>query len=206
MDPPLSQLTPEWLDAAVELMGRAGRAGTVRVQGRSMLPTLVEGQQLAVDFQPERLATGDMLIFRQHGHLVVHRFLGGCRFPDGRPGLRTRGDGCHGFDPHVHRSQVIGRVTAFRLDGEWRSTRTLRGRVYGKLVAWHDLFWSVSGLATGRLVRGLSRLGIRVPLVRWVASADRRLLGIAHRVLFVGVHPVVASPAEDGAVSPGPAP
>jgi phage repressor protein C with HTH and peptisase S24 domain len=79
------QLSGEFLDAAVDLMGRAGRGGTVRVRGRSMVPTLTEGQLLAIEFSPDRLSRGDMLVYRQEGLLMVHRLLGHARTPDGRP-------------------------------------------------------------------------------------------------------------------------
>jgi len=177
-------------------MGRSGRVGTVRVQGRSMRPTLVEGQLLAVEFNPERFVTGDVLIFRQQDHLVVHRLLGRSRFPDGRPGLRTRGDGYRGFDPHVHRSQVIGRVTAIRFDEGWRTIRSPGGRCYARCVAWHDLFWAVAGIGAGAGERLLARLGVRLPFRDRVASADRRLLQLAHRLLFLRLHPVVAAPED----------
>jgi len=162
-----AHLSAELLDAAVELMGRSGRGGTVRVRGRSMLPTLVEGQILAVEFNPDRLAHGDMLIFRQAGHLVVHRLLGRARFSDGR------------------------------------ATRSLGGRLYARLLAWHDLFWAMASLAAHGLQRGLSRVGIRWPLRSWVAAVDRRLLRQTHRWLFRSAHPSIPAPDEAEGVAPG---
>ena len=69
------KLSTELVLAAVELMGRVGRDGTVRVEGESMRPALRPGQRLAVDFAPERLARGDVLVFRQGDALLVHRML-----------------------------------------------------------------------------------------------------------------------------------
>ncbi|HKQ62516.1 MAG TPA: S24/S26 family peptidase, partial [Candidatus Polarisedimenticolaceae bacterium] len=115
----------ELLDAAVELLGRAGRRGTVRVQGQSMTPTLASGQTLGVEFAPEALRRGDLLLFRQQDYLVVHRLLGPASFPDGRRCWRTRGDGMLALDPPVDPARVVGRVVAVQLGEEWRS---LEGR------------------------------------------------------------------------------
>ena len=46
------KLTVELLDAAVDLMGRQGRGGTLRVRGVSMIPTLIGRQLVAVEFAP----------------------------------------------------------------------------------------------------------------------------------------------------------
>ena len=147
--------------AAVDLMGRAGRRGTVRVRGESMQPTLRAGQLLAVEFAPERLARGDMLIFRQGDLLLVHRLLGPARPIEGRPRLRTRGDGTLSLDPPVDLDRVIGRVVALA-DGEsWRTTRDRPARVYAWCLAWHALFWVAVATVSLRVDRGLR--GLRIP-------------------------------------------
>lgn len=192
--PPLS---PELLDAAVELMGRSGRGGTVRVQGRSMEPTLREGQLLDVDFAPGPVACGDLLLFRKDDHLVVHRLLGRARFADGRPCLRTRGDGAPVLDPPVDRGHVVGRVVAVEdASGRWRSVRGRTAQGYARCLAWHDLLWSVAGTLARLGERGLGRLGLghHLPLARAVAAIDRGLLVLAHRALFPRLHTVVAAP------------
>ena len=96
-----TRLKAELVLAAVELMGRAGRLGTVRVQGESMNPTLRPGQLLAVDFSPEGTARGDMLLFRQGDLLLVHRRVASAPPLDGRSRFRTRGDGVLDLDPPV---------------------------------------------------------------------------------------------------------
>lgn len=199
------RLKLELLDAAVELMGRHGRGGTVRVRGTSMVPTLHEGQLLAVEFSPERPARGDMLLFRQVDYLVVHRLLGPARYPDGRPCLRTRGDGLLNLDPHVDRSRVVGRVIAIEDGGGWRSVRGGPARLYGACLAWHDLFWAVMGVAGEIGERRLGKLRIRIPFRLWIGAIDRGLLRIVHFLFFRLVHRSIPKPAEAGeeAASPG---
>jgi hypothetical protein len=182
------------LDAAVDLMGRAGRGGRVQVIGESMRPTLAPGDVLAVDFSPGPPRRGDLLLFRQAGYLVVHRLLGPARFPDGRPSYRTRGDGVIALDPHVDPEDVVGRVTAFRGSDGWRDLRGAGGRVYAFMIAWHDYAWAVAGVLARRLAR---RPGDRASWFRpvaWVQRADRLTLTVAHRILFRLLHRSVAEP------------
>ena len=190
------QLSGQFLDAAVDLMGRAGRGGTVRVRGRSMIPTLIEGQVLAIEFSPGSLSRGDMLVYRQDGMLMVHRLLGPARFPDGRPSLRTRGDGLPTFDPHLEETRVVGRVIALQTGEGWRSTRGGRARLYAWCLAFHDYFWAASAVFARAIEGALGTVGLRVPLRRWVTAVDRRSLRLAHGYLFHWAHPVGPAPEE----------
>jgi len=183
------------LDAAVDLMGRAGRGGRVQVVGESMRPTLAPGDVLAVDFSPGTPRRGDLLLFRQAGYLVVHRLLGPAHFPDGRPSHRTRGDGVIALDPHVDPGDVVGRVTAFRGSGGWRDLRGLGSRGYAWMIAWHDYAWAAAGVLARRLER---RSGNRVSSFRpvaWVQRVDRLSLILAHRLFFRLLHRRIAEPA-----------
>ena len=180
--------------AAVDLMGRADRRGTVRVLGESMQPTLRPGQLLAVEFAPQRLARGDMLIFRQGDLLLVHRLLGPARPLEGRPRLRTRGDGTLALDPPVELDRVIGRVVAVADGEKWRTTRDRPARAYARCLAWHDLFWAGVATVTQRIDRGLYKLRIPWRLRPAVASVERRLIRLAHRAFFDRVHADVPRP------------
>jgi len=183
-----SEKLSELVLAAVELMGRDGRRGTVRVRGRSMDPTLRPGQLLEIDFSPERPARGDMLVFRQGDLLLVHRVLGPARPLDGQLRLRTRGDGVSNLDPPLDLDRVVGRVVAIE-DGErWRSTRDRTARAYAWCVAWHDLFWAAVAVAFRPLDRGLRGMKIALRIGPLVASLDRGLLRLAHRALFDRLH------------------
>ncbi len=189
MREPRGPLNAELVLAAVELMGRAGRDGTVRVQGQSMLPTLRPGQLLAVEFAPRALARGDLLLFRQGGLLLVHRSLGRARPSAGRILLRTRGDGAPTLDPPVDPAHVVGRVIAVAQGPCWRSFRGPAGRTYGWCVAWHALFWAAVGLLLQHIEAGARRANLRLDL-RWRASRiDRLLLRAVHALLFDLAHP-----------------
>ena len=205
MKEPHRELPVELLDAAVEMLGRAGGHGRVRVQGASMMPTLEAGQTLAVEFSPARIGRGDLLVFRQANYLVVHRLLGRTRFPDGRPSLRTRGDGKIGLDPHVAPDRVLGRVTAVQGRDGWWDVRSPAARGYARMVALHDLFWAAVGAVAYLGDRAFRRLRIRTRLRDWAERVDRALLRLAHRALFRLAHSRVRLPEfRDVGGQPGP--
>jgi hypothetical protein len=188
------KLRAELVLAAVELMGRAGRRGTVLVQGESMRPTLRPGQLLAVEFSPDVTARGDMLVFRQGDALLVHRLLGPAPPLEGRPRLRTRGDGVLELDPPVDLDRVVARVVAFK-DGErWRSTRHRAARAYAWCLAWHNLFWAAVGAVLRRLEYRLKRSKFGLRLRPTARAVDRRLLRWVHRLLSKPMHRPVAKP------------
>jgi hypothetical protein len=182
------------LDAAVELMGRAGVRGTLQVRGESMTPTLRPGDLVAVDFSQTSLRRGDVLVFRQADYLTVHRLLGTARLPDGSPCLRTRGDGRNRLDPPLDRSRVHGRVFAVLRDGVWRDMRSGGARFYASALATHDLAWAAVGVVAARLDRRTGRAGRRLSLGSATAFIDQKLLALMHRLLFSRFHSRIDRP------------
>lgn len=206
----LAALSTSVLDGAVELMGRAGRTGAMRVQGASMRPTLEPGAILRVDFAPGRLRFGDLVIVRREGFLVVHRLVSS---PGGARGrLKTRGDGRLELDAAFEAARVVGRVTGVLREGRWRSLEGAWPRAYARCVAAHDLLWAAAGAAARRLERLLGRAGLDLELRRWIRAADRLLLGLVHRIAFDAVHrplepaPPVETSGSDGTGRPPDAP
>jgi hypothetical protein len=192
------KLRRELVLAAVDLMGRDGREGQVRVQGESMRPTLRPGQLLAVDFAPGPAARGDLLVFRQGDLLLVHRVLGSARPLEGRPRLRTRGDGVPVLDPAVDLDRVLGRVVAFEDADGWRSVRGTTARAYARCLAWHDLFWAAMRELSVRVDGRLGRYGIPLRFRPWTTAVDRGILRLVHRLLFRRLHPRISEPGPEG--------
>jgi len=186
------RLSLDQLDAAVELMGRGRRHGILPMQGDSMLPTLCSGQLIAVDFFPDELVRGDLLLFRQQDYLVVHRLLGAASARDGT--LRTRGDGSPGLDPPLERRRVRGRVFAVHDGDRWWDLEGGAARAYALGLAVHDLCWAAAAAMGTRTDRVLVRVGARGRFAAWAAAADRRLLGAVHRLLFRAAHRPSAAP------------
>ena len=178
---PASELPPHLVDAALAMLG-AGRPATLPIEGRSMEPTLPHGSQIVVDFTARSLRRGDLVVFRQGREVVVHRYLGKATFPDGRPCLRTRGDGLLYLDPPCAPESVLGKVLLLRRDGVWRDLRGRGAGVYAHCLAWHDFFWAACGVAAERLQRG-RRGGWRL-----TRRLDRTLLRQVDALLFRRLH------------------
>jgi hypothetical protein len=192
---PQNEMTSTLVNAAVALMGSAGRLGTVRVLGESMKPTVPPGSVLCVDFAPGELSRGDLLVFRQASYLAVHRLLGRATTPDGRPCLRTRGDCALALDPPVDRQSVIGRAVAVRRDGTWRDLNRRGARAYAALLALHDLGWAAAGVVADRTAdRFLRALRLPLSLRGGVARTDAALLRAVDRLFFRVVHPPAPLP------------
>ena len=150
------------------------------------------GSPLLVDFSPRRRRVGDILLFRQGGVLVVHRFLGRVRSRRAGPCLRTRGDGRPDLDPPVFDRDVVGRVVAVRRDGGWRTLRGPLPALYARMIAWHDHVWSGAAWLAGKLDRRLPAAFLR----RTVARLDHRSLRVADAVLFRLAHRSIPPPSE----------
>lgn len=194
MSAPSPEIAREIVLAAVDLMGEAGRGGRLRVQGNSMLPTLLPGQELQVTFSSSRPARGTMLVFRQADMLLVHRVVGRARPLGGKPRLRTRGDGVLVFDPAVDYERIVGRVEAFGDARGWRAANTSGARAYGWMVAWHDYFWAALGVLCRRIEPRLSRTGLNLRLRPIVDRLDKTCLRVAHALFFRAAHRRIPEP------------
>lgn len=153
----------------------------------SMVPHLRGGDLLLVRRAQGAPARGHLIVFRQNDYLVVHRYLGGARTPDGRPCYRTRGDGRSALDPPVLAADVVARAVAVRSGGTWRSLDGPAAGVYARMVAWHDLFWAAAAVAAQRAGLG----GI-------AAALDRGLLRLGAPLVFPLLHRRIAPPGESG--------
>jgi hypothetical protein len=170
------------LDAALELLGeRAGRA-VFEVRGRSMRPTLRDGDAVLVVLGDRNLRVGDLAVFRLGGDAVVHRCVGA-----GGGGFLFRGDGREALDPVVGLPEVLGRVVAVRRAGEWLGLEGTLARGYGWAVALHARCW-------GALRRTLGPNASRF---------DRGMLKAADRLAFGPCHRPVPPPGLPGSVGPG---
>jgi hypothetical protein len=169
------------VDEAIGLLADRGLPVTLTVTSDSMTPTLPPASSIRVAPGGDPLRRGEILVFRQAGYLVVHRFLG--RSSRSRTSLRARGDSARPLDPPIAAEHVVGRVVAVRRGEEWRSLAGSGARAYGAALAWHGLFWSWLRSRTG--TAGLGSL---------VEGADRALVGAADRVFFRLAHRRIEAP------------
>lgn len=107
----------------------------LRVSGASMLPLLRDGDRVEIrPAAPEDLRRGDLLVFQQGEHLVVHRLV--ARWGEA---WVARGDNLPDRDPPIPPEAVLGKVR--RVDGAsglidltrgpWPSAQALLGRLAG---------------------------------------------------------------------------
>ena len=75
----------------------------IRVRGRSMLPTLADGDHVDVSLAPATPRPGDVVLFLENGLPILHRVLSTKR---GR--LLTQGDASPRPDPPVPLTRVLG--------------------------------------------------------------------------------------------------
>ena len=181
------RLSPEQRAAAIQLRLESGQG--LPVQGTSMWPTFREGQLLWIEFGPDRLRRGDVIVFAQDDDHVVHRLVG-----RSRNGLRTRGDGKITLDRPVAEAAVLGRVVAVGDEAGWRGLCSASARVYATCLGWHHLFWAALGSLALRVDRLSRRDGERTPLRDSLGRLDMALLGVAHFAVFRLLHRRVDPP------------
>lgn len=118
--------TPRWLPLLRDTIVRDGEIRW-HVEGASMLPTLPPGTEIVVVplARPPRL--GEILLFMEGEHLVVHRLVR--RLGDL---LVTQGDGRLTPDRPLRREQLVGRVVAANLGPQrhWPGRLESLGRSY----------------------------------------------------------------------------
>lgn len=76
----------------------------IRVRGRSMEPSLSDGQAVVVRLSDGGAArVGDVVLALCDGTTVLHRVIG-----RGRDGIRMQGDALRSPDPHVPVARILG--------------------------------------------------------------------------------------------------
>jgi hypothetical protein len=102
---------------------RPSRPWSLRLTGFSMLPRMLEGDELLVN--PDRSpGLGDVIVFPHRGKLVAHRIIGTGQL------FLTAGDASRGALEHVDRADVLGTIVEIR-----RSGRVVNSQVRSRTVA-----------------------------------------------------------------------
>ena len=114
-------------DLTLELL-RQGQPATLRVQGRSMWPTLTAGDLITVEAK-ENYYLGDVVAFDSgRDSLIVHRLV-----EVDQDRYRTRGDYLINCDEWMGKSQICGCVVGVQRQWISRLTRTFFGATWIRL-------------------------------------------------------------------------
>jgi len=159
-----------------------GRAVTLNTDGLSMGRTIRRTDRIVVEgADPERLAPGDLILYRTAHGLVAHRVI---RLPraGGDPRLQTMGDGHLAPDEPIAHAQIIGRVTAI-IAGKRRITLhggTARCAARAQ-AAYSRALARIAAVCRGRIphpildvLRPLLRLPTHTLAALWRVTAARR--------------------------------
>lgn len=159
-------LRAEELGAVMGLFQRAQRLVEVVVQGHSMGSTLPNGTRIRLQCQVGRsYGPGEVVVFVDGPHIVVHRVVYGGRHRRGRQYLLTQGDGLWLPDAPIPVEAVVGPVIARQHQGAWEMLAAAPPR-------------TVCQECLGRLALGVmcTLLVLHVPLAHWTARRLRATL------------------------------
>jgi signal peptidase I len=135
------------LDLAAEVLASFGEA-RLPVTGSSMFPSMQPGDLLEIRRPAGPIQTGDVVVFKRHGRLVVHRVVGqtGDLFI-------TRGDRLRYPDAPVPAADILGFVTAIERRGRRIAPRLTALRRIVSAVLRHTEFGTRVALYFARMVR-----------------------------------------------------
>jgi hypothetical protein len=169
-------------DAVVKMRGEEW----LRFQGRSMAPTLREGDLLRVrHVAADELAFGDIVVFKGADASVVHRLLGAPRL---RTPLLTKGDNAWGIDRPFALDRLVGKVCTVRrgelridVDHGW-------WRWVSRAIALVSLLeaggsWFVVAVRRRWYPHGVLRVGLERRVVRMLNRGRRLVIGALLRTV-----------------------
>jgi len=185
------RLSPQRLQAIVDLWRAAGRRTEIPVEGRSMYPLLRSGWRLQLDHAQAEHPLGAIIVFIQVRTLVAHRVVGRRR----SGAYLTKGDALLHCDRRpVRPDKILGRVVAVRSQDRSVSLLVWRQRLLGRAVAMISRTMALLLQATAPLRRMTGAGGWlpgRIPgPTRILAACNRLLMGAAGRFLGWGQSPV----------------
>jgi hypothetical protein len=127
------------LQALVALVSKTGRSVVCTLHGRSMGRGLPDDTLICIHaLRGDECQVGQLVVFDVNGTLVAHRVVYLGAGPRLGGFVLTHGDGRIPCDPPIERSAVLGVVTDYCCDGNWRpvdrrASRSALGRLRAML-------------------------------------------------------------------------
>ncbi len=126
-------------DVSAELLRRGARV-RFRATGRSMQPTILEGEVITVEpVAPAAVTRGDILLYRWKRGVIAHRVIGIERTQRGavpQSSLILRGDASASSDTPIQPEQVIGKVIAVERAGRRIDLASRRAKLKRTCRVW----------------------------------------------------------------------
>jgi len=136
--------------ALIESLMREGAAVRIRVTGRSMEPTIRDGDILVIVPASGSIRWGDVALCRRgdaSGECFIHRIVW-----RGSDCVRTKGDALRGLDPPVRTDGVIGVVQSVER-GVGGTEMFKRDGVAGRFRSGWRAFLALASVGWGTLLR-----------------------------------------------------
>lgn len=122
---------PQHFGDVSDLLLKQGYGVRFRVPGRSMRPTILDGETIRVQpVSPPDIRQGDILLYRLRGGVVVHRVVGIGREQGDALLFNLRGDATGVSDKPVAAQQILGRVIYVERNGRCIDPCSRRAKIY----------------------------------------------------------------------------
>ena len=143
-----------YLETALEVSKsdlRSGKRLSLRVNGQSMAPFLLPGDDVVVEgVTMDGLSLGDLIVVKREEDLVTHRLVG-----MGEDAWYVKGDNFWRLDPLVKSQSIIGKVVAVERDGHeielndqyWKRVNSF----LGKLGWWETCLYMIGNKSKKRI-------------------------------------------------------
>jgi hypothetical protein len=159
---------------AFELWREAGRLIDVRVEGTSMRPLMRPGDTVSLRLSDgSEFKTGDLIVFKQNGKLIVHRFIRRRKI-DKSVWLCQKGDNLSGWS-WIPANEVLGKVESIRGRGKQIDMNTRVWTWINRGMGISGYFW-VSAMEKARLLKECVAPDRQLPVLGgWVRRAGNVL-------------------------------
>jgi hypothetical protein len=182
-----------FLDVSSELLSR-GYKVRFRAHGRSMQPTIREGEAIMVEpVEPAHLSRGDIILYRVDRGILAHRIVGLKRGQGENTILRVRGDAWGSSAETVEATCVAGKVVSVERNGlglelcsrQPTMWRTARGFI-SRLKRWLRGYHLCCALVTGILLSfGQAVLAVEVTIDATVSNVAASHNGSSPTGVFI---------------------
>ncbi len=118
-----------FIEVSTELL-RQGQRVRFKAPGRSMQPTIIEGETITVEpVAPQAVRKGDIILYSFERGFIAHRVVRILRRKGDAPCFIMRGDASDSFDYPVAAQQVLGKVISVEREGRSVDLYSQRARI-----------------------------------------------------------------------------